>query len=491
MKIFAAGLATETNTFSPIPTSIADFTTTRARDLDIEHPDFGIWGLFGGWRNAALAQGDEFVFSLMAFAQPAGITVRSAYELLRNEIIADLCAAGTVDVVLLNLHGAMIAHGYDCCEEDFIGRVRDQVGGDTVIAVELDLHCHLSAALLAHADIVITYKEYPHVDVNARAVELFDLAMRTKRREIRPTMALFDCRMMGLYPTSNPAMRGFVTLLAATEKRERVLSVSLVHGFPWGDVPHGGTKVLVVTDDDPALAQALASQLGRELFARRYEIGFDSRPMHEALTLALAQESTPVVVADQSDNAGAGAPADATFALRWLLEHRASDVAMAIFYDPQVVKIAKAAGAGATAKVRLRGKMGTASGDPLDLEVRVLAIKEDYWHPFPQQTGPPTLWPLGDIVALSCAGIDIVVSSERSQCFCPSIFTDCGIDPTKKRLLVLKSFQHFYGAFAPIAARVIYMAAPGAVVPIIKQIPYERFDITDRFPWADEPGSLK
>src|SRR5690606_33223657 len=105
-----------------------------------------------------------------------------------------------------------------------------------------------------------------------------------------------------------------------------------------------------------------------------------------------ASEKGPVVVADQSDNVGAGAPGDSTFTLRWLLDRLAQDVAMAIFYDPEVVKFAKKAGQGASLAVRLGGKIGPASGDPVDIEVTVLSILDSYMHEFPQQSGKPILF---------------------------------------------------------------------------------------------------
>jgi microcystin degradation protein MlrC len=159
MKVFAAGIATETNTFSPIPTSFGDFTVQRGRavlDGRIDHPSLD---LSETWGKQAGERGFEFVFSLMAWAPPSGTTVKSAYESLRDEVLTDLRAALPVDVVLLSLHGAMVAQGYDDCEEDIIRRVRDIAGSKCVIGVELDLHCHLSQATISSADIVVTYKE--------------------------------------------------------------------------------------------------------------------------------------------------------------------------------------------------------------------------------------------------------------------------------------------------------------------------------------------
>ena len=133
MKLFAGGIATETNTFSPIPTSREDFLVQRGKDVlegRIDHPGLDLSAI---WGMQAKARGAEFVFSLMAWAQPSGITVRSAYESLRDELLGHLRAAMPVDVVLLNLHGAMVAQGYDDCEEDIIRRVRDVVGPEAVI----------------------------------------------------------------------------------------------------------------------------------------------------------------------------------------------------------------------------------------------------------------------------------------------------------------------------------------------------------------------
>ena len=384
----------------------------------------------------------------------------------------------------------MVAQGYDDCEEDITRRVREVVGPAAVIGVELDLHCHLSESMIAAADIVITYKEYPHVDVNDRAKELFDLAVAAKLGKIRPTMALFNCQMVGLYPTTRQPMRGFVDAMTEAERRAGVLSVSFGHGFQFGDVPHGGAKVLVVTDNDRTLAQRLAGEFGLQIYGLRREISFDSLslPMDAAFAKALESRKTPVVVADQSDNAGGGAPGDATFALRWLLEHKVEDVAMAFFYDPEVVKIAGKAGAGATLPVRLGGKLGPTSGNPVDIEVTVLSSLSNYMHALPQKSGPPGMAsPRGDIVALRCGRIDIVVASKRGQCFSPSVFSDLGIDPASKRLLIPKSMQHFYGGFAAIAAEVIYMAGPGAVAPDPRLIPYRRLNTCALYPWAQDP----
>lgn len=491
MKIFAAGVATETNTFCPIPTTLDDFIVQRGRDVLAGRIDYPSLDLRATWGIQAQTRGAEFDFSLMAWAQPSGTTTRDAYESLRDEMLHDLHAAMPVDVVLLNLHGAMVAHGYEDCEEDMIRRVRNIVGPKAVIGVELDLHCHLRASKIAAADIVVIYKEYPHTDVSERGTELFELAVRTKLGEIRPTMALFECHMAGMYPTTRQPMRDFVDSMSEAERGDGVLSLSLGHGFHFGDVPHMGAKMLAVSDGNPDLATRMAEEFGRKAYRLRGDIAVDSLslPMQEALAKALASTRWPVIVADQSDNPGSGAPGDSTFALRWLIDHRASNVGLAILYDPETVRIAKKSGVGATLQLRVGGKLGPSSGDPVDIEATVMSARDNYMHAFPQQTGDPQLYPTGDTVALRCGdGIDIVVGSERCQCFSPSIFTDLGIDPKKKQVVIAKSIQHFYGAFAPIAGEIIYMQAPGASAPDPRLTSsYRRVDTGRLYPWCHDP----
>ena len=485
MKVFVGGIVTETNTFSPMPTGMNDFDITRASDV-VEDEDIGGYaGPVDVFRKRTLERGWDFVFSLDAFAQPAGNTVRSVYESLRDEMLDALKEAMPVDIVLLPLHGAMVADGYDDCETDMVTRVREIVGPDAKIGVELDLHCDLTQTLIDTADAIVIFKEYPHIDINDRAEELFTIIADSAEGKINPTMALYDCRMIGLYLTPFEPMRTFVDEMSAIEGKNGVLSVSLAHCFPWGDVPTCGTQMLAVTDNDPEQAKQVATEWGQKFFAMRHQLDPISLPLEDALDKALSIKEGPVVVADQSDNAGGGAPSDSTFALKALLDRGVQNAGIAMFWDPIVVKVAMSAGEGANLFIRLGGKMGPMSGDPLDLKVTVTKIIEDMKQHWPQTEGTLEI-PCGDSVALHCQGIDIIVNSNRGQVLSPDVFSNFGIDPKQKQLLIVKSTQHFYAGFAPIASEVIYMAGPGAIPPLFKEIPYQRADL-NKYPWVDDP----
>ncbi len=213
-------------------------------------------------RRRAKTEGFALIEGSCFAASPAGTTNRADYEFMRDEILEQLQAALPVDGVLLGLHGAMVAHGYDDVEGDVIVRVRALIGPTCVIGVELDLHCHLTVKRVTGADVVVLYKEFPHTDVVERAEDLLDLVLKIIRRQIKPVMSLYDCRQIGSYPTTLPLMRGFVDRIKAMEGKDGILSISLGHCFPYGDVPELGGRILVVTDGDKARADRLATEIG-------------------------------------------------------------------------------------------------------------------------------------------------------------------------------------------------------------------------------------
>ncbi|MGY3438082.1 MULTISPECIES: M81 family metallopeptidase [unclassified Marinovum] len=470
MKLFMASLATETNSFSPIPTGWSGFQ----EHLYSKSASRGEAGLYAAavtvWRRRAEALGWEVVEGLSTYAQPAGPTVRAVYEAMRDDILDDLRAVLPVDVVLMSMHGAMIAQGYDDCEGDMMARIREIAGPEAKIGLELDPHCHLTEVMLENATAIICYKEYPHVDVGPRADELFTLCAEAAAGRITPVMADYDCRMMAMYHTPFEPVRSYVDRLSAMEGTDGVLSVSLIHGFPWGDHPRSGTRILVVTDNDADLALARAKALGGDLWEMRHSLRtFPS--MEDGLDRAGASEGAPIVLADFADNAGGGAPSDSTFVLRAALERGLKDIAIGTFWDPVLVGMCMDAGIGAEMDIRLGGKIGPMSGDPVDLRVRVRGIARDAV----QHLGTAAM-KMGDCVWLESAGLHVIVNTKRTQTFHPEAFETLGLKLNRMKYVVVKSSQHFYDGFAPIAAEVIHLGTPGAITPDFTIIPYTKRD---------------
>jgi len=471
MRIFSATIATESNMFSPMPTSLAGFKESVFLRPG-EHPDDAprmctapLWVA----RRRAAAEGFTLVEGSCFAASPAGTTVRKDYEYMRDEILEQVRRAMPLNGVLLGLHGAMVADGYDDVEGDVIERVRDIVGPTCVIGVELDLHCHLTAKRVRLSDIIILYKEFPHTDVAERAEELLTLVLRTIRGEVRPVTSLYDCRQIGSYPTTLPLMRAFVDKVKAMEGRDGVLSISINHCFPYADVPELGGRILVVMDGDKARGDAIATQIGEEFVSMRGKTLPRFYDVDGGIEAALAVDGMPVVMADPADNAGGGAPSDNTTILRRLIERQVANAALAPIWDPIAVRLCFDAGLNGELALRFGGKIGPASGRPVDAQVTVIGLKQDAWQSF-----GPTQVPLGDCAAVRLGGIEVVLISNRTQALGLELFRNVGIEPLAKKLLVVKSTNHFMGNFGPIAKQVIYVESDGPLRRDYRKIPYTR-----------------
>ena len=487
-RIFAGGIATETNLFVSLPTGIDDFDVVLPSASQVERSGVLFGSTFAVYQERAAAHGVELVLGSYAFAQPGGLTSQGAYELLRDGLLRELKEALPVSGVLLTLHGAMVARGYPDCETDLTARVR-ALAPDARIALLLDPHCDLPDDLIETADLIVCYKEYPHTDIHDRAGHLFDLVIRAVRGDIQPTMATFDCRMIGTYPTTVEPMRTFVRKLAECEGRSDVLSVSLGHSYPYGDAPCMGARMLVSTDDNKAAAAVLAGQLGREFFDLRHEVTMRPLPMNVVLDLISAAEPVggPVVVADVADNPGAGAPGDATFVLRELLRRGIGNVATAILWDPVATHVALAAGVGAMLELRIGAKLAAGSGEPVDAVVTVRGVAAELVQKWPQSMGHVDV-ASGSAAWVETNGIDIILGTVRTQVLGVEAFTALGLDPSSRRALIVKSRNHFRAAFEDLASQIVYMEAPGPLAEDPRKIPYLRID-RHKFPWLEDPWS--
>lgn len=481
MRIFTASLATETNTFSPVPTDRSSFEAAFYASPG-QHPDTPT--LCSSpvlvLRRLALAEGLTLIEGTSTWAEPAGLVRRDAFEGLRDEILGQLRAALPVDAVILGLHGAMVAQGYDDCEGDLLERIRTVVGPDVLVAAEFDPHSHLTDKRLANLDLAAMFLEFPHTDFYERGEHVVDLALRTLRGQIKPVMSAFDCRMIDIYPTNREPMRSFVDRIKALHGQGSVLSVSLIHGFMAGDVPEMGTRVLVVTDDDKPAGDALAERLGRELFALRGTTAMPILPYEAGIEEAIRErakgDGRPVTIADTWDNPGGGCAGDGTFVLNALLARDIPRIAVAAIWDPVAVSFCFAAGEGARLTMRFGGKASVDAGPPIDAQVEIRCLADPGWQSF--RASRVTL---GRAAVVRLVGpefanreIDIILISTRTQTYEPDIYTRLGIDIASRDILLVKSTNHFFAGFEPVSARIIHVGAPSSYPTNPAETPYAK-----------------
>jgi microcystin degradation protein MlrC len=479
MRIAVGGISHETNTFSTIRTDLALFERRGVHSTEALLPAFtGTRTILGGFIDAARSEGFEAVPTMLAEAAPSGTVTADAFERLCTMLLDGLREAGPLDGVLLELHGAMVAEGAGDGDAEILRRVREVVGSIPVVAV-LDLHANISEAMVALADALVGYDTYPHVDMYERGLEAGGIITRMVRGGLRTARALRKPPLMPPLPKQctsyETPMRALIELAHQREREPGMVSVTVAAGFPYADVPEAGLAVLAISEGDQALADRVADEIAALAWARRDEFLVQCTPVDEALEIAASASDGaggPVILADTADNPGAGAPCDGTILLRGLLERGVTNAALGALWDPEAVKVCQRAGVGATVDLELGGKVDDLHGAPLPVRGRIRLLSDGrFTNLGPMNTGAETR--MGPTAVVSIDGVDVIVTSNRVQALDAGMFRSQGIEPTRKRVLVLKSSVHFRGAFEPLASRVIEVDTPGLSNADLAKYPYQ------------------
>ena len=304
--------------------------------------------------------------------------------------------------------------------------------------------------MVAAADLLVAFKEFPHTDFLARAHDLVRLCVATVEGRIRPIAAVYDMRQIGGYMTSREPGRSFTDRLLALEGQGGILSISVIHGFQAADVRDVGMKVLAYADGDRDAAARMAERLADEIMAWPPSSGTPHLQPSAAIDAAVATGGRPVVLADRWDNPGGGVAGDSTVLLRALLARPEVPAAIGVMWDPVAVRLCASAGASAALHLRFCGKATPQSGEPVDAHVTVRSVCANLLIPFEQ-----SVVSLGEAACISIGTLDVVLGSTRAQTFSPEAFTRMGVDLGSKTAVAVKSSNHFYAAFAPIMASVL------------------------------------
>jgi microcystin degradation protein MlrC len=469
LRCYVAGVQHECSSFSPIPTELRAFHVSRW-GVDPEEATLGFG--YGESCRVALDLGFELVTGPFSSCQPSLPAPHHVWEEVREGILEPLRAAVPVDLVWLCLHGAQMSDQEDDCEADILERVREIVGDDVAVGCLLDLHANVSPRMLDAADLVVACRQYPHIDYAERAAEMLPVLARIGRGDLQPTTAAVRFMAPGIYPTPDEPIRSLVERFTGAQSQPGVLLVSFNHGFEGSDQPDLSASVVVTTEGDQGAAEALARSVGEDVLATVLSQPWKGPGVADAIDAALAAPGRPVVIADRADNAGGGAAGDSTFILAELLRRGVTDAAVALIWDPIAVDFCHAAGAGARIPLRIGGKCGPMSGDPLDMVVEVHSIRSDATQALFGEGEPR--FRLGRTAAVHVAGIDIVMSTVRTQVFSHHVFSQHGIDHLGRRILVVKSTQHFANDFSKFAAAIVRCDGPGTLTADLASLPYTR-----------------
>lgn len=468
-RVVIGSIAHETNTFSTVKLSLPDFNPLYGDDIPkiLKGTRSGI----GGFIDVLEKENVDMVFTISAHATPAGPVNHTDYRRMVDTILEGV-KEDNVDGVLLALHGAMVAENVPEAEGVLLEEIRKHVGKKPII-ITLDLHGLISTKITDNCDAVYGYDTNPHIDMYERGVEAAEAMVKTLRGELKPVVA--HKKLLMLPPTINQRTTEgpMVELLKEArrmEKKPGVLNVCIFPAFPYADVQRAGSAVVAVTDGDKRLAQSLCDQLGEKMYAMRQQFLKPLTPIKEAVKRAVEATKGPIVLADVADNPGGGAPGDGIEILRELMRVKARNVGVAIIKDPEAVAEAIKVGVKGTLKMPIGAKTDTYHGKPVKVKGMVRTITDGRFIHKAMAVGVPA--DVGCTAVIDMDGIEIILTEKSHAPNDPEIYRRNGIEPTDKKILVLKSRGHFRAAYEPFSKEIIEVDAPGLTSPNLSWFKY-------------------
>lgn len=482
MRFVAAMMKHETNTFSPILTPLSSFAGGEAGGL----PAAGAKAIakytgtnmaIAAYIELARREGAELVVPVAGRTAPSGLVADAAFEHFADAICGAVRRG--CDALFLDLHGAMVTESHDDAEGELLRRVR-ALAPDLPIAVALDFHANLSAAMVENATTIAGYCTVPHVDMRETGERAGHTLLRAIKGEVEPVIVWGRRPMLTHSLKQSPSdqpMKDIMDKAMAAERSGRVLNASVFGGFPMADIPHVGLFAVIVADRAATAAERLCDELLDEAWRRRADFVFQVEPLAPSLTYAKTLEGGPIVLVDHGDNVFSGGTQDVMETVEEAFKADLSDMAVGPIWDPQTVKELVRAGVGARVTVKLGGKTSMPAlglqGRPLEVTGTVRRITDGrYKITGPMMTGLTISHGLSAVLDTGAA--EILVCSERMEAFDLGVFRHAGIEPTAKRYLLIKSRQHFRAGFEPIAKHIVLLSGPGVTSSDYSLFKFER-----------------
>lgn len=476
-RVLTAEFAHETNTFSRRGTDVQAFKDHYAlfgeeaiaarSQSNTELAGFIDTGKTYGW---------EIEHVVSAAAGPGAEVERVAFEWLCDPIVAAV-KRGRFDGILLGLHGAMVL---DFCEDgdgEVLRRIREVSGSEIPIAITLDPHANVSLQMCSLSDIIVSFRTYPHIDMRETGRRAGEILNRTMAGEIQPQTIRVSRPMLEETNGGRTDVGPMIARLAAANDYEEdadVFAVSINAGFASTDVADVGPTVLVNGQGNFKKHIGFAETLADDIWARRHESINDYLTVEDAAAVAEGFDPShgPLVIADYADNPGAGAYGDSTALLGALLEAGITNACFGPMVDPEAVQVLHRAKVGKPIRVDVGGKTDAEfGGGPLTLEGELVSISDGHYI-----GDGPILGGLvrsyGPSAVLRVDGIEILIVTIAKQMLDLQQFKAFGIEPESKRVIGLKSMQHFRAAFEPIAGEVIVCDSGALCTLHYERLPY-------------------
>ncbi len=481
MRIAIGSFVQESQFFSPVKGSWQHFGPEQiVRGQAMLDAASGTRSEVAGAMDAAAQRAVWLVPLLRAMSSSSsGPIAREVYESIRDELLARLreALAEPVDGVLMVMHGAMSAEGYNDATGDVLQRARQIIGPLTPLVATLDLHANITRSMCEAADGLVGYLTFPHVDLYETGARGMQLLLDTASGKVKPTIAMAKLPM--IIPAENAqTTQGIIHDLLQTAqahlKTPGIRDISIFPMQPWMDTPEAGCAVVVVAEEaQRAHATHIAAQLADIWWRRRREHQVELAPTKQTIAEALVSERKPWVLADSADAPSSGAPGDSTVTLQALLDAQPAKDCYTNIVDPQAVAALIEAGVGNEATVSLGACSGTTLYRPITVTGRIRLISDGAFVHKGEGLRGATMR-RGRTVVLQAGRVHVVVMERACLQWDPELYRSVGLEPTDAQIVIVKSPAGFRAAYSPFAAEIRVLDAPGVCTPNLTALPYAR-----------------
>ncbi|MFU8850425.1 M81 family metallopeptidase [Micromonospora sp. SL1-18] len=463
LRVAIGGIHIESSTFSPHLSAAHDFEVTRDEALLARYD----------WLSPAQSWAVDVEWTPLVHARalPGGAVDPATYEAWATEMVEKLAAAGPVDGMLLDIHGAMSVVGRDDAEGDLVTAIRSVIGPEPFISAAMDLHGNVSQVLFDACDLLTCYRTAPHIDVWETRERAARNLVEALRRQQRPHKAMVHVPILlpgEMTSTREEPARGLYARIPDVEARDGIIDAAIWIGFAWADQPRCQGAVVVTGTDATATSEA-ARELGGHFWAARDEFSFvaPTGSMDECLDTALAAVADPgrrpFFISDSGDNPGAGGADDVTYALERMLarpeirdgSHRA---VFASLVDPQAVAQIADQPLGSPVRVTVGGRIDSRAPGPLPLVGILEAVADD----------PDG----GRCVSVRVGGLSVFVTSRRMQYRLLESYARLGIAVDAVDLVVVK-IGYLEPELFDAAGDWLLALTPGGVDQDLARLPYQ------------------
>lgn len=412
---------------------------------------------------------------LSASACPSGPLTAECYSALKREMLSRLEAALPVDGVILALHGSASAGNAGDLEGDLLAAVRAIVGPKTPVVATLDHHAHVTARMVAASDVLVAWETYPHRDAYETGVRGARALLDVVAGQLVPAMALAKVPVLVSGVHGHTEGEGpFADVMRRAKSFERLPGVATTSAFlvhPYLDLPDMGGGGLVVTNNDPALARRLATELAELYWQKRFDLEPPTFTPEEAIARGRKLDGGPVVLIETADCCGGGAAGDSAASLKALLAAGVEETSFVPIVDPAAAAACHAAGEGATVTLEVGHRVDPKWGTPAAVTGIVRSLSDGC---FTYRGG---IWDgqvgrMGPSARLQVGAVEIALASHATYEWCGEQYDLLGMDARRAKFVVVKNPMNYRMAYGPIARAMFLLDTPGPTPPTLKNVRY-------------------